>query len=62
MKRAILAALLLAACATTAQKEAAARERAYRQCLDDSRTNAMAWEAIEAKCREQADGYIDPLN
>ena len=62
MKRTILAALLLAGCATAAEKDAEARERAYRQCLDDSRTNAMAWEAIEAKCREQADGFVDPLN
>jgi hypothetical protein len=47
--------LLASACATAAEKEAAARERAYQQCLEDSRTHAMAWEAIEAKCREDAE-------
>ncbi|NWG70082.1 MAG: hypothetical protein HXY23_00515 [Parvularculaceae bacterium] len=52
--RAIAAALLLAACTTQAEKDQAARERAYQQCLDDRRTNAMAWEAIEAACREEA--------
>jgi len=52
--RKIVIVLLLAACATEGGKDAAARERAYQQCLDDRRTNAMAWEAIEAACREEA--------
>lgn len=52
--RPILLAVLLAACATQAEKDEAARERAYQQCLEDRRTNAMAWEAIEAACREEA--------
>lgn len=52
--RAIAAALLLAACTTQADMVQAAKERAYQQCLDDRRTNAMAWEAIEAQCREEA--------
>jgi len=52
--RPIVLALLLAACATAAEKDEAAKERAYQQCLEDRRTNAMAWEAIEAACREEA--------
>jgi hypothetical protein len=46
----IVIVLLLCGCATAAEK----REAAYQQCLDERRTHAMAWEAIEAACREEA--------
>lgn len=51
----LILAFAASACASSAEKEAAAREKAYQQCLEDSRTHAMAWEAIEAKCREEAE-------
>lgn len=56
-----LIALALAACTTAAEKDAAAREAAYRQCLKDSMAVAMAWEAIEAMCRNRA-GTEDALS
>ncbi len=41
-------------CATDASKTEAAREAAYEQCLRDSMAVAMAWEAIEERCRDEA--------
>ena len=57
----LVAMAFLAACASAEEKRAAERERAYQQCLEDSRTHAMAWEAIEAECRRKADLAEPPL-
>lgn len=58
---ALAALLILAACASTAAAEAA-REAAYRQCLEDNMAVATAWEAIEQSCRERANGDDHPLD
>lgn len=58
-----LASLLAIAafgCATDASSDAA-REAAYQQCLKDNMAVAMAWEMIEASCREETGGGEDPL-
>ncbi|MEX0643885.1 MAG: hypothetical protein WD076_01135 [Parvularculaceae bacterium] len=56
-----LVALLALGCATDASKDEAAREAAYQQCLKDNMAVAMAWEAIEARCRDETGGGEDPL-
>jgi hypothetical protein len=58
---AIAALLILAACASTAAADAA-REAAYRQCLEDNMAVATAWKAIEQSCRERANGDDHPLD
>jgi PBP1b-binding outer membrane lipoprotein LpoB len=59
-----LTAFALAACASTPQPdaEAAAREAAYQQCLQENMAIAMAWEAIETMCRERTSADSDPLD
>lgn len=56
--------VLLSACATAPEDDAAAqaRDAAYQQCLEDSMAVAMAWEAIEEMCRERTEAEGDPLD
>jgi hypothetical protein len=66
ISKTFLAALAAAAaqgCAGDGLKkeDAAAREAAYQQCLQDNMAVAMAWQAIEAMCREKT-GTDDPLS
>lgn len=57
-----IAALAAFGCATDhSEKEAAAREAAYQQCLRDNMAVAMAWEAIEARCRDETGAEGDPI-
>jgi hypothetical protein len=60
-----LIALASLGCATDAPRDAsedaATREAAYQQCLRDNMAVAMAWEAIEARCREETGGGLDPI-
>ncbi|MEO1015607.1 MAG: hypothetical protein AAFX08_10515 [Pseudomonadota bacterium] len=60
----VLSAALCCCACTTSEERAAAAEAAraahYKACLDERRTNAVAWERIEAECREEAEAAAKP--
>ena len=72
MKRLMAGVAALAACAcTSAPADVVETENdltpeqqiAYEKCLKDNMAVAVAWEIIEARCLEEAQGeaWIDPL-